>query len=79
MDQMYAYAKTLCYKNRDDLLRRRLQIEGENASLTLTDVGFIIFGGDVAMPDGCTLPLIKAFDRAFDEMHVRRACEKCGY
>jgi hypothetical protein len=76
---MYAYAKTLCYKNRDDLLRKRLQTEGEGATLTLVDIGHIIFGGQVFFPDESSLDLIKAFDLAFDEAHVRRACAKCGY
>lgn len=79
MDQMYAYAKTLCYKNRDELLRKRLQTDGDGATLTLVDVGHIIFGGDVAFSDGTSLSLLKAFDLAFDASHVQRACEKCGY
>jgi hypothetical protein len=55
------------------------QIEGQTATLTLNDIGTIIFGGDVIMSDGSTLTLIKAFELAFDPAHICHACEKCGY
>ena len=39
----------------------------------------MIFGGTITLRDGSKVDLIDAFDLAFEEWHVLRACEKCGY
>lgn len=79
MDQVYAYAKHLNYKNRDALYKARVKAEGSNASLSMSDIGYIIFGSSVPMIDGTELRLCDAFDKAFDPEHLQRARFKCGY
>jgi hypothetical protein len=79
MDQLYAYAKSINYRNRDALFRERRKHEGDSTVLTLADIGLILFGGDAFFPDGSKLTLEPAFDLAFDKEHILRACAKCGY
>jgi hypothetical protein len=76
MDQLYSYAKSLCYRNREKLVRAR---SDESTPLTLADVGWLVFGGEVPLPDGSSVNLEPAFDMAFDKEHLDRAKAKCGY
>lgn len=79
-DQLYAFLKTVAYRNRDKLYRARQEANPDDTSpLSMTDVGYIVFGGIVALQDGSTVELEDAFSAAFDRSHVLRACEKCGY
>ena len=80
MDQLYSYAKTLYYRNRDTLYQARASIYRQNTSpLSLADVGLLIFGGNVPLSYRTTIELVNAFDLAFDYSHLKRAKEKCGY
>lgn len=79
-DQVYAYLKMIAYRNRDKLYRARQAANPDNTSpLGLSDVGYIVFGGSVALEDGSIVELEDAFSAAFDRKHLLRACEKCGY
>ena len=66
MDQMYSYAKGLCYRNREKLIRARHNGNPNDTSpLGLADIGWLIFGGTVTVSDGSTVELEPAFDLAF--------------
>ena len=80
MDQLYAYVKLLCYRNREELIKARIAVNVDDTSpLGIADVGWLIFGGEVTLPDGSKIELEEAFDMAFDREHLDRAKEKCGY
>ena len=78
-DQLYAKLKTLIYENRDKLYNARYKIGKENASLSLNDVGFCVFGGDVMQEDGEVIVLCKAYDIAMSPENIEKARRKCGY
>lgn len=82
MDQLCAHMKTLCYKNREKLIRARAAASPDDtafSALGLADVGWLIFGGQVSLSDGSFVDLLPAFNMAFDEEHLNRAKEKCGH
>ena len=78
-DQLFAEAKRLNYMNRDILLHHCRRLGGENNVITLSDIGYMVFGGEVPLSDGTTLQLKNAFDKAFAPHHILSACAKCGY
>ena len=80
MDQLYAYLKTLCYRNRETLIKARTEANRDDTSaLGLADVGWLIFGGKVSLANGMSVDLLPSFDAAFDKDHLDRAKAKCGY
>jgi hypothetical protein len=79
MDQLFAAFKTCAYKNRDKLYRARVSGDGADAILSFEDVGYIIFGGTVKLPNGTEMELEPAFKKYFSPEHVQAAREKCGY
>ena len=80
MDQLYAHMKSLCYRNREALIKARIAVNPDDTSpLGLADVGWLIFGGKVKLSDGSSSELEASFDLAFDESHLSRAKAKCGY
>jgi hypothetical protein len=79
MDQLFAAFKTCAYKNRDKLYRARVSGDGADAILSFEDVGYIIFGGKVKLPNGTEIELEPAFTKYFSPEHVQAAREKCGY
>ena len=79
MDQLFGNFKTLAYKNRDKIFQKRMSFEGENAPLSMSDVGYCVFGGQLVMNDGSVLVLDDAFNVAFTPTLIEKACQKCGY
>jgi len=79
MDQLFSTVKTIIYQNRNNLYNARSRIEQEDATLTLADIGYIIFGGTVPLSDGEAVTLDNAFQKAFRPELIKRAQEKCGY
>ena len=58
MDQLYSYCKTLNYKNRDLILRERRRVEGDSATVTMVEIGLIMFGGRAVFLMGAVFFLI---------------------
>jgi hypothetical protein len=79
MDQLFAAFKTCAYKNRDKLYRARVSGDGADDILSFEDVGYIIFGGKVKLPNGTEMELEPAFTKYFSPEHCQAAREKCGY
>lgn len=79
MDQSCAHLKTLCYRNRETLIKARTDANRDDTSaLGLADVGWLIFGGKVSLANGMSVDLLPSFDAAFDKDHLDRAKAKCG-
>ena len=80
MDQIFGPMKKVLYENRDLLYKERLLIEGAGkATLSLDDIGYILFGGDVPLPNGQLIHLKAAFTMGLRPENIRSAREKCGY
>ncbi|CAB9513798.1 unknown protein [Seminavis robusta] len=78
-DQVFSYLKKLVYENRQRLWQARFRLEGESASLSMSDVTSLVFGGSVTMIDGSSIELENAFTKALDKDHIHEAMDKCGY
>ena len=84
MDQIYSSLKMGFYRNRDALFAKRVAIarmegKGEQAQLTINDVGYILRGGEIKFSDGTTLVLEDAFLTYLSPTHIKAARDKCGY
>ena len=84
MDQIYSTLKMGFYRNRDALFAKRVAIarmegKGEQAQLTLNDIGYILRGGEIKFSDGTILVLEDAFSKYLSPVHIVAAREKCGY
>ncbi|CAB9531097.1 unknown protein [Seminavis robusta] len=79
LDQMFGYLKKHIYENRAILWAARFRLEGASATLTMADVGSMVFGGVVTLTDGSTVELVDAFSEAMDAAHIHKAMDKCGY
>ena len=84
MDQIYSSLKMGFYRNRDALFAKRVAIarmegKGEQAQLTLNDIGYILRGGEIKFSDGTTLVLEDAFLKYLSPAHIIAARKKCGY
>lgn len=65
MDQLSAHLKTLCHRNREDLIKARTTTNQEDTLvLGWADVGWLIFGGKLALADGTSIELVPSFDIA---------------
>ena len=51
----------------------------EEACLSINDVGYIIYGGEIKFSDGTTLTLVTAFTTYLFPQHIMNAREKRGY
>jgi hypothetical protein len=78
MDQIFRAFKICCYRNRMRLYNARHALD-ENATITLLDSGYIIFGGSVLLKDGSYIELEPAFSLYLSPAHIKAAREKCGY
>ena len=82
IDQLFAAFKAAMYSNRDTLFEFLVKINGQKARLTVSDMGYIIFGGRREFKEnrfGIThIDLPNATERMSRE-HIRAACEKVGY
>jgi hypothetical protein len=79
MDQLFSKLKGLLYGNRDKLWKARLKEGRENAVLTLNDIGYILFGGEIQLESGQQITLEKAFEQGLTPDLIQGAREKCGY
>ena len=79
MDQLFGPLKKVAYGNRDELSKAIVRTEGPHATISLTYIGYILFGGRVLLKNGESLVLANAFDRGLDRDLVKRARLKCGY
>ena len=62
MDQIFSPMKKVLYENCDRLYKEHLFFEGAGkATLSLDDIGYILFGGDVPLPNGQLIHLKPAF------------------
>ncbi|CAJ1928560.1 unnamed protein product [Cylindrotheca closterium] len=75
MDQLFSPYKNSVYRNRDKLANAK----GNKGNLTLVDVGYCLFGGQVTLEDGNVLELEESFVLHFTPEKIRAAREKCGY
>jgi hypothetical protein len=79
-DQLFSLVKTQLYNNRDYLWEALYTIAGEEkAELKISDFGYILFGGNVYLPDGSTLSLTNSFADSLQPHHVKSARKACGY
>jgi hypothetical protein len=78
-DQLFAYFKTLVALNRETLYKARVRLAGESATLSINDIGYIVFGGTVTLENGEAILLRRAFQESMDPQHIERAQRKCGY
>ena len=78
-DQLFSYLKTVLERNRKRLYNARVKAEGDGATLSLVDVGYLVFGGEVCFEDGTKITLEPAFAMALDNKHIERAQRKVGY
>ena len=53
--------------------------KGEQAQLTINDIGNLICGGEIKISDGTTIILEGSFLKLFTSRHIQVACKKCGY
>ena len=84
MDQLSSSLKIGFYQNRDALLAKRVAIarmegKGEQAQLTINDVGYILRGGEIKFSDGTTLILEDSFLKYLYRAHIQAAREKCEH
>ena len=82
MDQLYSSLKMGFYQNRDALFAKKVVIarmegKGEQAQLTLNDIGYILCGGEIKFSDGTTLVLEDIFLKFLSPAHIVAAREKC--
>ena len=78
-DQLFLAFKTCVYRNRQRLYEARFEVDGHNASITLHDVGYLVYGGKVKLSNGRTIILEPAFELYFSPQHILSARKKCGY
>ena len=78
-DQLFGAFKGSVYRNRETLYNARFEIDGYQAILTMTDMGHIIFGGEVVVSNDDVVCLEPAFDLYFSKEHIRASREKVGY
>ena len=83
MDQQYSDTKTCMEMNRLKLEGARRDCErnvpGYMTKHSDTDLPKILFGGDIALPDGSTITLENAFEKSFTPEKIKSALAKCGY
>ena len=72
MDQLFGPFKNSVYRNRKLLVNAK-------GKLDKSDIGNIIFGGDVVISDTETLRLEKSFEKFLSVEHIQNARVKCGY
>ncbi|CAJ1937686.1 unnamed protein product [Cylindrotheca closterium] len=72
MDQLFGPYKDSVYSNRNKLINAK-------GKLTLLDVGYCLFGGQVTLDNGKILDLEESFKLHFTPAKIRSAREKCGY
>jgi hypothetical protein len=76
-DQLFSYVKTLMECNRRLIFSIRSKFGA--GSVSVLDLPFILFGGDYDLPDGTSVQIINAFEKAFTSQHIMAANFKCGY
>ena len=81
MDQIYSTLKMGFYRNRDALFAKRVAIarmegKGEQAQLTLNDIGYILRGGEIKFSDGTILVLEDAYFRNTCLLHTLLLSER---
>jgi hypothetical protein len=79
-DQLFSNVKCGLYSNRDLLWSTICSSTGEDkAELVLDDFGYILFGGEIALPNGRRIVLSDVFSERLRPHHIKRAREECGY
>jgi hypothetical protein len=76
-DQLFSYLKTLMESNRRKIFSIRSKFRA--GSVSVLDLPFILFGGVFDLPDGTSIELPNAFEKAFSTQHIMAANFKCGY
>lgn len=84
MDQLYSSAKGGFYRNRDCLFEKRRQVAiaagyGDKAKLSLNNIAYIIFCGEIEFKDQSTIVLDNIIELYFSPLQIENSCLKCGY
>ena len=80
LDNTFDYPKTLMEKNRLKIWDIKFGLHGERAKVTMSDVGYILFGGDYPVTPGeSCIRLENTFVLGFTKGRLESAMKICGY
>jgi hypothetical protein len=80
MDQLFSAFQNGCNINRRKIYHERCRVQGAKATLTLEDVGHIVFSGELQLGENQPPLLLEdVFAKYLSPQHIRAACEKVGY
>jgi hypothetical protein len=80
MDQLFAAFQNGLEINQKKIYYECCLVQGAKATLTLEDVGHIVFGGEVQVGENQPPVLLEdMFAKYLSPQHIKAACKKCGY
>ena len=79
LDQLFHLLKGTMNKNLERIFQKKYQIRHAKAKMDVSDLPFIIFGGEMPFDDGSLLFLDNAFQMSMNSEQLDSAMKKCGY